>query len=98
MPRSDVDPTYLQKRLDVICEGLKEAVRREVQRLRDLGLPVFVADNGRVVSRPYPSSHPRSAPDRERPVHDDDAGGGHDKGDRDEDGRHGDDDDDGEDF
>ncbi|MFQ5472786.1 MAG: hypothetical protein ACE5FA_07880 [Dehalococcoidia bacterium] len=51
MTPNDVDPTYLEKRLDAICDGLKEGVRREVRRLRRLGLPVYVADNGKVVSR-----------------------------------------------
>ena len=45
MQRSAVDQRFLQERLDAICQGLKEGVRREVRRLRELGLPVCVADN-----------------------------------------------------
>lgn len=42
------------RRLDQIEDGLREAIRREVARLRRLGLPVYVAENGRVVERPAP--------------------------------------------
>lgn len=52
----------LQKRLDQIGEGLKEGVRREVQRLRGLGLPIYVGTNGKVIAlqpdhRPEPTQH-----------------------------------------
>lgn len=50
MTPRDVDPAHLDERLDAICDGLREGIRREVQRLRRLGLPVFVAHNGKVVS------------------------------------------------
>jgi len=50
-PRN-IDPTLLQRRLDQISEGLIEGVRREVQRLRQLGLPIYVGSNGKVVSMP----------------------------------------------
>ena len=46
------DSTFLNQRLDAIAEGLKEGVRREVQRLRECGLPVYVAKNGTVVALP----------------------------------------------
>ena len=49
MNHSDLDPGFLQKRLEAISEGLKEGVRREVRRLRQLGLPIYVARNGKVV-------------------------------------------------
>jgi len=50
----DPDARFLRKRLETISEGLKEGVRREVRRLREKGLPVYVADNGKVVARPCP--------------------------------------------
>lgn len=50
----DPEAAILEKRLDQIAEGLREAIRREVARLRRLGLPVYVAENGRVVERPEP--------------------------------------------
>jgi hypothetical protein len=34
--------------LEKTLEGIPEAIRREVQRRRDLGLPIHVARNGRV--------------------------------------------------
>ena len=54
---------FLHDRLDAISEGLKEAIRREVRRLRDQGLPVYVADNGKVVaSPPPPTESPSTKP------------------------------------
>lgn len=50
MRPNHADSAFLGKRLDAICEGLKEAIRREVQRLRRLNLPVYVAGDGKVVS------------------------------------------------
>jgi len=50
-PRN-IDPALLQRRLDQISDGLKEGVRREVQRLRRLGLPVYVGSNGKVIVLP----------------------------------------------
>ncbi len=47
-PRN-IDPALLQRRLDQISDGLKEGVRREVQRLRRLGLPIYVGSNGKVI-------------------------------------------------
>ena len=49
MDASKVDPAFLQQRLEAISEGLKEGVRREVRRLRELGLPIYVARDGKVV-------------------------------------------------
>lgn len=49
--RSEPDEAFLQSRLDDISRGLKEGIRREVARLRELGLPIYVAENGTVVSR-----------------------------------------------
>jgi len=48
----DPEAVLLEKRLDDIADGLREAIRREVARLRRLGLPVYVAENGRVIERP----------------------------------------------
>ncbi len=39
----------LDKQLDEICDGLREAVDREVETLQREGLPIYVAENGRVV-------------------------------------------------
>lgn len=57
------DSTFLNQRLDAIAEGLKEGVRREVQRLRERGLPVYVAQNGTVVALP-PETPTQAAPKR----------------------------------
>ena len=51
MDHSRPDAEFLQHRLEAICEGLKEGIRREVARLRRLGLPIYVAENGTVVNR-----------------------------------------------
>lgn len=47
-----VDPEFLRQRLEIIGEALEEAIRREVARLRKLGLPVYVSRNGSVVALP----------------------------------------------
>lgn len=52
--RSEIDREFLRRRLDAICEGLKEGVRREVARLRREGLPVYVIEDGNVVHRATP--------------------------------------------
>jgi len=57
------DSAFLKRRLEAIAEGLKEGVRREVQRLRERGLPVYVAKNGTVVALP-PEAPPQAAPKR----------------------------------
>lgn len=51
MDRKNIDQKFLEERLEAISKGLKEGVRREVERLTKLGLPIFVAENGRVVDR-----------------------------------------------
>jgi len=51
MDRSQADAEFLQQRLEDICRGLKEGIRREVARRRKLGLPIYVAENGTVVNR-----------------------------------------------
>lgn len=52
MERDEATRRFLQERLELICEGLGEGVRREVARLRALGLPVYVADGDDVVEAP----------------------------------------------
>ncbi len=49
MNHSDVERRFLEQRLEAISAGLKEGVRREVQRLRELGLPIYVIRDGKVV-------------------------------------------------
>lgn len=39
----------LDKELDEICEGFREAIDREVEGLRRDGFPIYVAENGTVV-------------------------------------------------
>ena len=49
MPPSKTEERALDKQLDEICDGFREAIDREVETLRREGLPIYVADNGRVV-------------------------------------------------
>ena len=49
--RNQPDAEFLQQRLEDICRGLKEGIRREVARRRKLGLPIYVVENGTVVNR-----------------------------------------------
>ena len=62
MDRSQADAEFLQQRLEDICRGLKEGIRCEVARLRKLGLPIYVAENGTVVNRQTSSSQAISVP------------------------------------
>lgn len=62
MDRSQADVEFLQQRLEDICRGLKEGIRREVARRRNLGLPIYVAENGIVVNRQMSSPQAISAP------------------------------------
>ncbi len=48
MHSKDVDRQFLEDRLKAIGEGLEVGVRREVERLTELGLPIYVAYNGKV--------------------------------------------------
>ena len=52
--KDDPEAEALKQQLVDIEEGLREAIRREVARLRRLGLPVYVDEDGRVVERPEP--------------------------------------------
>lgn len=50
MPRPAIhDDALLAKRLDDICEGLCEAIDREVAILRREGLPIYVCQDGKIV-------------------------------------------------
>lgn len=45
----DFDSAFVEKRLTQMAEGLTEAIDREVETLRREGLPIYVAQNGKVV-------------------------------------------------
>ncbi len=49
MSRDGSQGETIQRRLKAIREGLKEGVRREVERLEKLGLPIYVAENAKIV-------------------------------------------------
>ncbi len=49
MQTSKTEERALDRQLDEICDGFREAVDREVETLQREGLPIYVADNGRVV-------------------------------------------------
>jgi hypothetical protein len=49
MIRDESQGETIQQRLKAIREGLKEGVRREVDRLEELGLPICVVENGKIV-------------------------------------------------
>ncbi len=49
MHNERVDRIFLEDRLRTIGKGLKEGIRREVNRLRELGLPIDAAENGHLV-------------------------------------------------
>lgn len=48
MPESSIG-AFLEKRLDDICECFREAIDREVETLRQQGLPIYVEEDGQVV-------------------------------------------------
>lgn len=52
------DDALLARQLDDICEGLREAIEREVESLRREGLPVYISENGNVVDLNPPTSNP----------------------------------------
>ena len=52
MRKRALDSSFLQERLDQTNNDLKDGVRREVQRLRRLGLPIYLGNNGNVVAMP----------------------------------------------
>ncbi len=49
MQPSKTEERVLDRQLDEICDGFREAVDREVETLQREGLPIYVADNGRIV-------------------------------------------------
>ncbi len=49
MQPEQANEALLEKRLDDICDGLREAIDREVETLRREGLPIYVSDNGQVI-------------------------------------------------
>ena len=49
MQPSSTEEALLDRQMDEICQGLIEAVDREVESLRREGLPIYVAENGRIV-------------------------------------------------
>jgi hypothetical protein len=60
MDPRNIDPALIERRLEQISEGLKEGVRREVERLRRLGLTIYVETNGKVIAlQPQQQSEPR---------------------------------------
>jgi biotin operon repressor len=50
MQPNTTEEITLDRQLDEICDGFREAVAREVETLRREGLPIYVAENGRVVN------------------------------------------------
>lgn len=62
MTDRNIDPAFLEKRLDEICEGVQEGVRREVKRLREKGLPVYVARGDEVIVLPAAPDLPNDTP------------------------------------
>ncbi len=55
MQPDKTEDTLLDKRLDDICEGFTEAIEREVEALQREGLPIYVAENGKVVDLQAPA-------------------------------------------
>jgi len=47
--RSQLEEDALDKRMQDICEGLVEGIKREVETLRREGFPIYVAENGRII-------------------------------------------------
>ena len=49
MQPDKTEDALLDKRLDDICIGFTEAIDREVERRRREGLPIYVAEDGKVI-------------------------------------------------
>jgi len=49
MQATKAEEKVLDRQLDEICEGFREAIDREVEALRRDGFPIYVAENGTVV-------------------------------------------------
>ncbi len=54
MQANETEERALDKQLDEICEGLREAVNREVETLQREGLPIYVIEDGYVVDLQEP--------------------------------------------
>lgn len=50
MQPSKTEDAILDKQLDEICEGLREAIDREVEVLRREGFPIYVDQDGEIVN------------------------------------------------
>lgn len=50
MQPAKLEERALDKQLDEICKGMQEAIQREVKTLRREGMPIYVAENGRIVN------------------------------------------------
>ncbi len=48
MKKKKVSSKFLEQRLRAIRQGIRNAIRKEVQRLRELGLPIYVDVGGKV--------------------------------------------------
>ena len=66
MQPNEAEERLLDKQLDEICDGLREAVDREVEALRREGLPIYVSDNCRVVDLQKQEPRQQSKPMRRR--------------------------------
>ncbi len=49
MREPEVDKRFLESRLDTIARCAKEAIRREIELLRKLELPIYAAEDGKIV-------------------------------------------------
>lgn len=63
-PLTDSEEEALDRELDEICAGFREAIDLEVESLRREGLPIYVWEDGKVVDLqilpPRPSTAGRS--------------------------------------
>lgn len=50
MPLTDCEEEALDRELDEICAGLREAIDLEVESLRREGFPIYVWENGKVIN------------------------------------------------
>jgi len=49
MHPDEAEERLLDQQMDDICEGLREGIDREVERLRREGLPIYVEIDGRII-------------------------------------------------
>ena len=58
MRPNQTELALLDRRFDDICNTLVEAIRREVERRLRAGLPVYAAENGKIIDlQAQPSDH-----------------------------------------